>query len=86
MSRRTTGHDRGVPLPEGWSGTGRTFRRERGSRRAVVVRMLNPETELIEWAASIMDLDGGRGGVLWQVFTGQDLHEAIHLAEEELVT
>jgi len=77
---------RKVPLGPGWHpwpstlrSIGYSFYRE--DRRADVGRMMNPETDTIEWCAKswlpVPDFDA----TVELVFTGQDLHSAITLAE-----
>lgn len=80
-----TGHDRAVPVPEGWVGGGGSYSHDgRGEYRAEVWRSRNPENELIEWRAQVWSRRTPDSAPLLDEFTGQDLHEAFHLVGEAL--
>lgn len=75
----------GIPYPSNdWAewpkGYGAGWSFSRGDVRADVGRLRNPETMLIEWAATVWSGDARADAV--PVFTGQDLHDAFELVED----
>lgn len=64
----------------GWERYRATWCRSSGPFKAEVARELNPDTRLIEWRALVWTDD--RNAPALEVFTGQDVAEAVELASE----
>lgn len=79
---RSGGSPGGNPLSK-WDRAGLTWCTNRGPLKCEVSRQRNPNTDLIEWRIFAWRGDD-RADVLMDGFTGQDLHEALAMANDAL--